>query len=248
MYPGWCLLLVHTLHIQHSVAQNHNHYCDFTSEHTLCKNIGLGHACGGQVFQQGVSNESATLILHHHNWFRTRVARGDEPEGAPGPQPQASNMRQMNIWQYHFLDICDFFCMCLFLCKCANCKCISRFHVGQNMAISSPSWKLETIEWPRAIQSWFDELITFNPNHIYPFQFSELWGHYTAMIWHDIWKIGCGYTMFNEFGSWKKLYTCNYGPSGNRPSEEVYLRGEPCSSCPYGTTCSNIYPGLCSTN
>lgn len=81
--------------------------------------------------------------------------------------------------------------------------------------------------------------------HPYHYRFSQLTGHYTQMLWWDTSRIGCGFTMFEEDGWWKKLYTCNYGPAGNIIFSQMYLRGAPCSSCPVGTSCSLEYPGLC---
>ena len=36
-------------------------------------------------------------IVNKHNELRRRVAKGLETQGSPGPQPSASNMRQM-VW------------------------------------------------------------------------------------------------------------------------------------------------------
>ncbi|KAA0200052.1 hypothetical protein HAZT_HAZT000138 [Hyalella azteca] len=70
-------------------------------------------------------------------------------------------------------------------------------------------------------------------------------GHYTAMVWAGTSLVGCGFTMFEEGGWFKKLYTCNYGPTGNVMFTPMYRRGQPCSSCPLGTSCSLTHPGLC---
>ena len=40
-----------------------------------------------------------------------------------------------------------------------------------------------------------------------------------------------------------QILVCNYGPAGNYIYQPVYIRGEPCSSCPAGAKCRN---GLCS--
>ena len=67
------------------------------------------------------------------------------------------------------------------------------------------------------------------------------------MLWADTWAVGCGMTMFKDGDWWKKLYTCNYGPSGNILGHKtsVYKPGASCSACPEGTSCSDLYPGLC---
>ena len=45
-----------------------------------------------------------------------------------------------------------------------------------------------------------------------------------------------------------RLYTCNYGESGNILRRRVYKVGGACSDCPCGTACSDTLPGLCSTH
>lgn len=69
-------------------------YCSFSPFHTLCLHSGgLGPRCGDEVQLRGVNPQDAALILAQHNQLRSRVAIGQEGRGAPGPQPQASNMR-----------------------------------------------------------------------------------------------------------------------------------------------------------
>jgi len=243
MSISWCLSLVLALWVQQSWAQNQ--YCSFTPEHTLCKHRGLGPTCGNQVIHQGVSQKDAVTILHQHNQLRSLVATGQEARGAPGPQPPAANMRQME-WDDELAVIAQSHAnQCIFEHECGDCRRVSRFGVGQNLFISFQSNFQTKIEWPRAIRAWYDEVAEFSPNAIQPFQFSAGVGHYTAMMWHNTWKMGCGYTMFEEGGWWKKLYTCTYGPAGNIIFSEMYRRGNPCSACPQDTTCSLTYPGLC---
>ena len=58
--------------------------------------------------------------------------------------------------------------------------------------------------------------------------------------------MGCGYVYYKG-GKWsRKLYVCNYGPAGNVITLPMYKRGDPCSDCPDGTSCSSSFPGLCS--
>jgi len=243
MSVGWCLPLVLAICVQQSWSQNQ--YCSFTPEHTLCKHKGLGPTCGNQVISQGVSQKDAVIILHQHNQLRSLVARGQEARGAPGPQPPAANMRQMEWDDELAVTAQSHANQCIFEHECGDCRRVSRFGVGQNLFISFQSNFQTKIEWPRAIRAWYDEVAEFSPTAIQPFQFSAGVGHYTAMMWHNTWKMGCGYTMFEEGGWWKKLYTCNYGPAGNIIFSEMYRHGNPCSACPQGTTCSLTYPGLC---
>lgn len=40
-----------------------------------------------------------------------------------------------------------------------------------------------------------------------------------------------------------QILVCNYGPAGNYLYQPIYVRGQPCSRCPFGSVCRN---GLCS--
>ncbi len=42
-----------------------------------------------------VTPSDIAIILELHNNYRRKVAQGNELRGNPGPQPQASNMRQL---------------------------------------------------------------------------------------------------------------------------------------------------------
>ncbi|XP_068218381.1 uncharacterized protein [Palaemon carinicauda] len=221
-------------------------YCGFTSQHTLCIHAGIGETCGNQVQARGVGAQDAALILAQHNQLRSRVAMGQEGRGAPGPQPQASNMRLLE-WDDELALVAQSHAdQCIFEHECSDCRRVSRFGVGQNLFISFQSNFDNRIQWGRAIKAWYDEVAEFSPGAIQPFQFSTPVGHYTQMMWWNTYKVGCGYTMFKDGSWWKKLYTCNYGPGGNIIFSEMYRAGSPCSSCPAGTTCSLQYPGLCS--
>lgn len=88
-------------------------------------------------------------------------------------------------------------------------------------------------------------VVKFNTFFIYRFRTAI--GHYTAMVWSNTNRVGCGLTEFRE-GKWfAKLYTCNYGPSGNYIGGQMYANGPACSQCPQGTSCSTTFPGLCGT-
>ncbi|XP_047475100.1 uncharacterized protein LOC125029251 [Penaeus chinensis] len=238
-----CLLLTITAWAGWAAGQSP--YCSFTPEHTLCGASGLGPTCGSQVPGRGVSAQDAALILAQHNQLRSRVAMGQEGRGAPGPQPQAANMRQME-WDDELALVAQGHAdQCIFEHECSDCRRVSRFGVGQNLFISFQSNFDTRIQWGRAIKAWYDEVAEFSPSAIQPFQFSTPVGHYTQMLWWSSYRVGCGYTMFQEDGWWKKLYTCNYGPGGNIILSQMYRPGSPCSACPAGTSCSLQYPGLC---
>ena len=78
-------------------------------------------------------------------------------------------------------------------------------------------------------------------------------GHFTQLAWAQTWRIGCGKITYisknhlqNNEVTGQQLYICNYGVAGNFIRSEMYQKGEPCSQCPAGTSCSSEYPGLCS--
>ena len=76
-------------------ASQDTDYCKFTSEHTVCKFSGRGPRCGPRVRGSGVSSEDAAVIVALHNELRSKVARGEETRGDPGPQPSGANMRAL---------------------------------------------------------------------------------------------------------------------------------------------------------
>lgn len=65
------------------------------------------------------------------------------------------------------------------------------------------------------------------------------------MVWADSYKIGCGHITFTGGIGFNKLIVCNFGAAGNFVDDKVYERGEACSSCPDGTSCSKKYKALC---
>ena len=78
-----------------------------------------------------------------------------------------------------------------------------------------------------------------------PRRFTQAIGHYTALAWSNTNRVGCGLTEYRE-GKWfSKLYTCDYGPSGNYIGGQMYREGRACSACPEGTSCSSQFRGLC---
>nr|XP_053629286.1 uncharacterized protein LOC128686406 isoform X2 [Cherax quadricarinatus] len=221
-------------------------YCSFTPKHTMCKYSSVGPRCGSKVQTRGVGPREAADIVHQHNQLRSRVAMGQERRGVPGPQPKAANMKLM-VWDKELAEVAQRHAdQCLFKHDCADCRRVSRFSVGQNIFVSYQSNYDTSIQWDRALKSWYDEVALFSPTNIQPFKFTSALGHYTQMVWFSTDRVGCGYTMYQEGGWWKKLYTCNYGPGGNIILDRMYTRGTPCSSCPTDTSCSSKYPGLCS--
>lgn len=48
-----------------------------------------------KVILKGVPAADQLIIVNTHNKLRRQVAQGLEKRGAPGPQPSASNMREI---------------------------------------------------------------------------------------------------------------------------------------------------------
>jgi hypothetical protein len=60
----------------------------------FCQTTDIGKACM-KVFPMSLTNADKATILDVHNKLRRQVAQGTETRGSPGPQPSASNMRQL---------------------------------------------------------------------------------------------------------------------------------------------------------
>jgi len=220
-------------------------YCTITKKHTMCQSDqGFGDKCG-TVLGSGITNQDRQEIVRVHNELRSEIANGRERRGKPGPQPPAANMEQME-WDEELARVAQRHAdQCVFAHDCSKCRKIPRFVVGQNLYIYKQSRKSATTNWTRSITDWYDEVELFGKERVKPFKFSTDVGHFTAMVWSNTNKVGCGVTEYID-GKWfAKLYTCNYGPAGNYIGGEMYRQGKACTKCPSGTSCSGSYPGLC---
>ncbi|KAF2352825.1 CAP domain [Trinorchestia longiramus] len=246
----WCILhflLLVLLWPIMAKSQKLQQYCTFTPQHTMCRTTGIGPTCGQNVPARGVSGADAAVIVASHNRYRARVAQGQEVRGTPGPQPQAADMLEM-IWDEELALIAQRHTdQCVFEHECADCRQVERFGVGQNLYMAFESSADLTTSWDSAIDAWYDEVGLMPNSEVSSYKFNPSTGHYTQLVWGSTSLVGCGFTMFEEGGWYKKLYTCNYGPAGNIMFTAMYLTGPPCSSCPQGTSCSVAHPGLCAT-
>ena len=86
-----CVILVLNIVIPESFAQRE--YCRISTSHTLCQYQDFGQNCGqnGPLIH-GLTEDEKHMVLDMHNTHRSKVARGLETRGNPGPQKQASNM------------------------------------------------------------------------------------------------------------------------------------------------------------
>lgn len=58
------------------------------------KSNSFGTACS-QVVPLNFTVTDKAAIVNYHNTLRRKVAKGQELRGTPGPQPTASNMREI---------------------------------------------------------------------------------------------------------------------------------------------------------
>jgi len=227
-------------------AINNNEYCSITKKHTMCTPEGFGPKCGSpKGLARGISQSDIKEILQVHNQWRAKVANGLVTRGIPGPQPPAADMEQME-WDDELALVAQRHAdQCTFAHDCSKCRKVSRFNVGQNLHIYKQSIRSAATNWTRGITDWYNEVDLFDRKWVKPFKFSLAIGHYSAMLWSNTNKVGCGLTEYKD-GKWfAKLYTCNYAPAGNFINGQMYKVGKPCTSCPKRQKCSNEYPGLC---
>jgi len=220
-------------------------YCAISPQHTMCQYKGAGPACNGQPLARGVSSQEIQQILDVHNRYRSLIARGEERRGSPGPQPPAADMKQM-IWDEELSIIAQRHAdQCKFAHDCSDCRKTERFGTGQNLYIYKQTLALPETDWDKGITDWYEEVTLFSNKHVEPFKFSSPTGHYTALVWADTDKVGCGATSFKNGRWFSTLYTCNYGPNGNFINGQMYKQGPACSACSEGEKCSTSFPGLC---
>jgi len=223
-------------------------YCAITPKHTMCQYKGAGPACNGQPLARGVSKQEIQQILEVHNRYRAVIARGEERRGKPGPQPPAADMKRM-IWDEELSIIAQRHAdQCKFAHDCSDCRKTSRFGVGQNLYIYKQTLAPPDNDWDKAVTDWYEEVTLFSKKHVEPFKFSSPTGHYTALVWANTDKVGCGATSYKNGRWFSTLYTCNYGPNGNFINGQMYKQGPACSACEKGEQCSTSFPGLCESS
>lgn len=234
------VLLSSALIIQSALAQTD--YCGISSAHTMCLYQGPSVACGN-LLGSGVSDSEKATIVHLHNQVRAKVANGQEDRGSPGPMPSASNMKELQ-WDDEIASVAQRWAeQCSF--GHDQIRDVSRFAVGQNVFMSSSTDSSAPVDWDQAINGWYDEVKDYSNQNIDISRFSTETGHFTQVVWADTSRIGCGSVVYKDEAWVNRFTVCNYGSAGNFGGQRLYQRGEPCSSCPEGTSCSSAHPGLC---
>lgn len=220
-------------------------YSNFGESHTM-----LLPPSGCQIRKTGLDEGDKEEILRLHNTLRAKVARGEETEGNPGPQPPASNMREL-VWNDQLAEVAEAWAK---QCKQGHDQtadrkiCSGKYFVGQNLHFYyGPS---PVVDWENAVNAWYKEVADL-PNEIAGSYRSLLpikIGHYTQVVWADTAEIGCGIVHYEieysgRFFPEAKLYACNYGQAGNVVTFPIYQQGPAASQCPDGV--SENYPDLC---
>lgn len=177
----------------------------------------------GQEEDKGIpillTNDDEDGIVAKHNKLRSSVF------------PTASNMRKM-VWHVEAAENAQ---------KWAN-KCVmggENVHsrkffrklndgtaCGENLFMSTHG-----IEFDEIIQSWYDERFEWEygkgPLH------EAVVGHFTQLVWHDSYQIGCAAALCDVPDSdYRYIYVCHYCPQGNEQLREPYTKGETCAACP----------------
>jgi len=225
-------------------------YCTLDEGHTMCKYQGPSDSCSSKTIFRKLSAEAKTIILDKHNELRRRVAKGEETEGSPGPQPGAANMKKM-VWNNELEEIAQRWAdQCTFGHDSIRTK-MDGTAVGQNAYIGYSSVQMEEevlqADMAKPASSWYSEVTDpgFNSQNINPFVFTPGTGHYTQVVWADSEELGCAVVYFKDTSApldYNSLVVCNYAKAGNFLNSEMYQSGATCAACPPGYYCDE---GLC---
>lgn len=212
-------------------------YCSICKDqsHTLCKFEGRNATCD---FYDGepLTNKDKKDIVKIHNDMRREVARGDQKNGKPGPQPDAADMKELK-WDDEIAKMAQMWVnQCRNLEHDSSCRKVQRFKVGQNLYIMTSPDKVKKVDLKTAIQSWYNEVNDFNKNDVNSFKSTSksqpIIGHYTQLVWANSTVVGCGVSYYMAGEDYKILFGCNYGAAGNMVGTPIYKTGDACSKCP----------------
>lgn len=182
-------------------------------------------------------------IVDEHNKLRSTLALGKAQNKSSGFLPSGSNINKLSYdcnlekETQEWIDKCTF------------------QHAPLNGAASEniyQAWgsdmRPET-HFPKGINMWWSELATkgFNSNDTTLTMDLANSGilHFTAVAWAKSSKVGCGFSNVCQKNGMTVVYmACRYTPSGNWINSKIYEKGQPCSACPNGASCSST-EGLC---
>uniref|UniRef100_A0A8U8BUT5 Uncharacterized protein n=1 Tax=Geospiza parvula TaxID=87175 RepID=A0A8U8BUT5_GEOPR len=181
----------------------------------------LSHPTGPEVLPLSLLTQK--LIVDRHNALRR------------GVKPTASNMMKMEWCSAAAENAQNWANQCTLRHSPANLR-RTNVQCGENLFMSSAPFS-----WSDVLQAWYNEEKNFEygtgakPK-------GAMFGHYTQMVWHNSYKIGCGFA-FCSNTTYSYFYVCQYCPAGNLigSMKTPYKEGEPCGDCP--SACED---GLCS--
>lgn len=223
-------------------------YKQFGKEHTAM--LKRNKDC--KFHKTGVTEEQKQIILKTHNDLRTKIARGQEKQGNPGPQPKATNMREL-VWNDQLAEVAQAWAE----------QCPKTHDLPMNRRICDGAYRntgqniynnlghTDQHLWESAVKSWYGE-VEFMPNtDVGTYQAPAtggVIGHYTQVVWAKTTEVGCGaiyYTAEQKGVTYpnSKKYICNYGPAGNYMRAALYDVGKTASKCENGK--STNFPFLC---
>jgi len=223
--------------------------CSYPADHTMTVYPGPADECGYELKFTGLDEATKKTLLDKHNELRQKVASGGE-----SGQPGAANMRKL-VWDDELATIAQrWTSQCIFEHDKVRDLCDGTV-VGQNAYQSGTDYEYYDYnvnpEIGDAVQSWYSEVTNpgFSSANINPFVFDEGYGHYTAVVWADTDRVGCGRVYYEDTDGWfKHLVVCNYAIAANLVGGVMYEEGDKCSNCPAGYSCDATYDGLCAKN
>lgn len=215
-------------------------------------------SCGPRFktcFELPADSEFRQAVLDRHNELRNKVASGEETRSG---LVKAANMMAFSYdMSLEYTAICH-----VNGCKMEHdqCRGSKKFpEAGQNLAMrgrfSSNPFSKETMDealskdkFQELVSNWYDqeiELDTFTST-IDKFAFKHETGHLTALLWAKTTHVGCAKAIEKPDDKKYTMHiTCNYSPQGNVDDETIYIKGDPCTKCPAGTTCNDKFTSLC---
>lgn len=228
-------------------------YCDSAYDYdgyknTKCTYCGVDVAkCNNKVCTVGITkDEDKQAIVDAHNTLRRKVAKGLETEGAPGPQPSAANMMELE-WDDELASWAQ-----LWVEQCIDGHDKDRViasgvdgYVGQNRYDSWSSAYDATRDYAKYVQAWFDEVKDWPASDTSAFVVTAATtGHYTQVVWGKTSKVGCGFVAWKSTDQYpyRQAFICNYWVAGNFMGAPLYIEGAAASQCPSGTVADD---GLC---
>merc|ERR1712060_279892 len=221
----------------------------YPADHTMTVYPGPADECGYELKFTGLDEATKKTLLDKHNELRQKVASGGE-----AGQPGASNMRKL-VWDDELATIAQrWTSQCIFDHDKVRNLCDGTV-VGQNAYQSGTDYEYYDYnvnpEIGDAVQSWYSEVTNpgFSSANINPFVFNHGTGHYTAVVWAETDRVGCGRVYYEDTDGWyKHLVVCNYAIAANLEGGVMYEEGDKCSNCPAGFSCDATYDGLCAKN